>query len=95
MTRNTLVPIGMSGNCRELFDALRAEFDIPAILDDAPRYQGAEFEGTPILPINCAENYPSAHFISMIGSARSFRTRKDLIANWFCFPNEHMWLRCG
>jgi sugar O-acyltransferase (sialic acid O-acetyltransferase NeuD family) len=80
MARADLVPVGMSGNCLELFDALSAEFRIAAILDDAERHRDGQFEGVRIRPLSCAAEYPSAQFLCLIGSPRSYLAREGIIA---------------
>ncbi|WP_232825486.1 acetyltransferase [Albibacillus kandeliae] len=79
MKRQTLVPIGMSGNCVEIIEALTAAYEVPAILDDGEQHQGTSFEGVPIFPLSRATDYPNAEFLCLIGSTRSFRVRKRLI----------------
>lgn len=79
MTRQEIIPIGMSGNCRELFEALSRDHDIPAILDDDDRLAGTRFEGVPILPLSRAARYPRAKFLCLIGSPRSFGARPAII----------------
>ena len=75
-----IVPIGCSGNLVEIFDELHERAGIPAILDDAGRQFGESFRGIPVRPLSCSGEYPEAKFLLMIGSAKSFRARKDILA---------------
>ncbi|QEW23425.1 Putative acetyltransferase EpsM (plasmid) [Paracoccaceae bacterium] len=74
-----VIPIGMSGNLLELFEALEAGFDIAAILDDAPHLQGTRFQTVPILPLSDRGAFEDAAFLCLIGSPGSFRKRAALI----------------
>lgn len=70
----------MSGNLLEIFEVIEDKWKILAILDDAPGLQNTAFEGVPVLPLRRAMDFPGAHFVCMIGSERSFRARKAIIA---------------
>ena len=80
MRKTELVPVGLSGNLIEIFEALSADYEIPAILDDAPHRRDTSFEGVPILPLSRARECIDAQFLCLIGSERSFRKRDGIIA---------------
>ncbi|WP_108663660.1 acetyltransferase [Acuticoccus kandeliae] len=75
-----VVLVGMSGNAIEIFEAASRQFRICAILDDAPAHAGRTFEGVPIRPLSALGDYPDAGVACLIGSERSHRMRRDLIA---------------
>lgn len=81
MTRPAIVPIGLSGNCLEIYDALTASVVVPAILDDAPRLRETLFQGLPVLPLASAVEFPDVEFLCLIGSSRSYRARAGIIAS--------------
>lgn len=79
MAFSSLVLIGMSGNCLEIFDSLSDTYQITAILDDDTKYAGTSFEGVPIQPLSSAEEFPSAQFLLLVGSPNSFHARADIV----------------
>jgi sugar O-acyltransferase (sialic acid O-acetyltransferase NeuD family) len=81
MTRPAIIPVGLSGNCLEIYEALTSATIVPAILDDAPRLHGTLFQGLPVLPIGSAGDFPQAEFLCLIGSSRSYRARAGIIAS--------------
>lgn len=80
MTAETILPIGLSGNLLEIFEVVEKKYTIPAILDDSPRLRGTSFEGVPILPLSRSGDFPQARLLCLIGSERSFRARRGIIA---------------
>jgi sugar O-acyltransferase (sialic acid O-acetyltransferase NeuD family) len=82
MTASAIVPIGLSGNLREIFEALENSYSIPAILDDDPSLAGSAFESVPVLPTSAAAQFPEASFICLIGSPASFHKRAEIIGRF-------------
>ena len=79
VTTRKIVLIGLSGNTREIFEAVEAEFEISAILSDDPAH-APDFEGVPVVPLSQAHDFPDAQFVFLIGSQTSYRQRAALIA---------------
>lgn len=79
MANKEIVPIGLSGNCVELFEVLADNFHIPAILDDGKCGEDAHFEGVPVLPLSAYSKFAESRFVFLIGSDRSYRARAGLI----------------
>lgn len=78
--KNAVVPIGLSGNCVEIFEALSARFEVPAILDD--KYPNDTWGplGVPVRRLNAAKDYHNdTRFLMMIGSPKSFRQRAAIV----------------
>ncbi|GHG17534.1 acetyltransferase [Paracoccus aerius] len=77
--RPSIIPIGLSGNLVEIFEALTAVAVVPAILDEGPQLKGTLFRGIRIVDFTGARKYPGASFLCLVGSVRSIRARKDII----------------
>jgi sugar O-acyltransferase (sialic acid O-acetyltransferase NeuD family) len=88
VTRPQIVLIGLSGNTREIFESVQAQFDIAAILSDDPAH-GPAFEGIPVSPLSRAHDYGEAQFLFLIGSQSSYRQRAALIARLGLAPERY------
>lgn len=80
MRHREIVPIGLSGNCLEIFESLSAESRLTAILDDSDRHRDTEFEGVPVLPLDRARDFPEAGFLCLVGSEKSYRARAGIVS---------------
>lgn len=79
VTRPKVVLIGLSGNTREIFEAVQAQFTITAILSDDPAHASG-FEGIPVAPLTQAHRFADSQFLFLIGSQASYLHRRELIA---------------
>ncbi len=81
MSRSDLVVVGMSGNLLEIFEYLEETSRIRAILDDNSDPGKTHFEGIPVFPLSQAGRFAEMQFLCLIGSERSFRVRREIIAS--------------
>src|SRR5688572_23030819 len=78
-----LVVLGAVGNCLDIIDAVRlsGEYLSLGFLDDGSWQKGNLVAGLPILgPLALARTMPDISFVCGIGSPKSFRTKKIIIA---------------
>ncbi|WP_353475872.1 acetyltransferase (plasmid) [Salipiger sp. H15] len=80
VAKQEVIPLGCSGNLLEILHSLDKVCHVSAIIDDAPHLQGREFQGIPVYPFARTQDFPGAKFLCLIGSARSFAARSDIIA---------------
>ena len=87
MNMRNFIIIGCNGSCvdiAETIEQLAARGDavkITGFLDDADAVQGTMVAGYPVLGrIADAAQFPQAAFVNGIGSAKSYRSKPDIIA---------------
>lgn len=88
MARSDIIPIGYSGNCLEIIEALIRHARVPVILDDAEKYRGQTFDGVPILPMARMADHPHARFLCLVGSEKSYHARPEIIARTGLEPDR-------
>ena len=87
MSDKPIIILGINGNCIDIAEAVEAmaqagaDVRVLGYLDDADAAQGRMVGGYPVLGrIAAAADFPHALFVNGIGSTRSFRAKRALIA---------------